>query len=199
MSLVALPTGFHFDSHGWEIDVPQQVTRGWSKRRKVVGLPGAETWRCTLSLEPVATELDERQWRAFVVEMQGQENHVHIPANCQQPPAPSCTVRAGATNGYNLPLGGLPASSLILSRGEYMTAALPSGHFRMVMLMADLVSNGAGQATATFKPALNEAPTVGAIVELANPFCPMSFTESRNGWGVSDGLSSFSFAMEEAL
>ena len=199
MTLITLPAGFDFVAEDWDFDVPGQVNRSkFTSRRKFVGLPGAEAWSCTLTVESIANEIDERLWRAFIVKCKGQENTFYVPANCQSPPS-GATVGAGSTNGYTLPLTGMTPSTTILHAGEFMTVPLPSGHKRLVCLTADLVANGSGIATAVFGPALNEVPAFGAAVEIANPYCPMTLKARSNGWKKANGVSQFMIDAEEAL
>lgn len=200
MTLITLPTGFEFDAEDWEIDVPAQVNRSvFTKRRKVIGLPGAESWSCRLTVEPIATETDERPWRAFLLSLRGQQNTFNVKAACQSPPAGTPTVNSGATAGYTLPITGLAISQTILKAGQFMTVPLPSGHKRLVCLTADLVSNGSGNATATFEPALTEVPTTSTAIEMSNPYCPMSLKARSNGWTRNQGVAQFILDAEEAL
>ncbi|MES2289290.1 MAG: hypothetical protein V4530_06080 [Pseudomonadota bacterium] len=60
--------------------MPAQVNRSaFTSRRKVVGLPGAEIWTAKATVESLATELDEREWRAFMMKMRGVENVCDVP------------------------------------------------------------------------------------------------------------------------
>lgn len=199
MSLIALPTGFDFIAEDWSIDVPGQVNRSvFTSKRRFAGLPGAERWFARVTVEAITTEFDERAWRAFLLSLRGQQNWFNMPANCQQPPSTVGAVGAGATAGYTLPMTGMAVSSTILSKGEFMTVPLPSGHKRLVCLTADLVTNGSGAATATFEAALGEVPTFGASVVLDQPFCPMSLRARSNGWNRANGVSTFILDAEEA-
>lgn len=182
------------------LSAPAQVNRSaWTGRRKVVGLPGTETWRGKATIDMMATEDEERDWRAFLFGFGGQANWFRWPLPCATHLGPKPTVAAGASNGYTLPLTGMLASTRILKAGQFMTVPLPSGHSRAVCLTADLRADGSGNATATFRPALNETPTLGATVETTDPFIPMSPVESEQGFGMADGVSGASFDVEEAL
>lgn len=200
MSEVIVPIPGELMLDKLELSSPSQVNRStWTGRRKVIGLPGVERWQGTVSIASIATETDERQWRAFLFALKGPANWFRWPLPCNQHGGSRPIVLSGATNGYTLPLGGMPSNTTILRAGQFMTVPLPSGHFRAVCLKADLVANGAGTATASFEPALNETPTVGATVETLNPFVPMSPVESVIGFSTSQGVSGASFDVEEAL
>ena len=180
--------------------VPAQVNRsGWTGRRKVGGLPGAETWMASVTIETLATEIEERPWRAFLFGLRGQENWFKLRVACQRHIGPMPTVGEGATDGYELPLVGMQPSTRILSAGQWLTVPLPSGHARLVNLLSDLVTDGDGAATAICNFALNEAPEEGASVESANPYCPVASTDPGIGLSWSNGVGGRSFDVEEVL
>jgi hypothetical protein len=200
MSEITVPDAEALILHRLTLNAPAQVNRSrWTGRRKVVGLAGCETWRGRATIDVLATEAEERPWRAFLFDLQGPVNWFRWPLPCNRHIGPKPTVAAGAGSGYTLPLTGMQPSTRILARGQFMTVPLPSGHYRAVCLSADLVSDGSGNATATFKPALNEVPTLGATIETGSPFVPMSPVETELGLDSDNGVSGASFDVEEAL
>ncbi|MES2904634.1 MAG: hypothetical protein V4696_10655 [Pseudomonadota bacterium] len=200
MSEIAIPVPADLLLDSLKLFTPAQVNRSaWTGRRKVIGLSGAELWRGQATIDLIATEEDERQWRAFLFGLRGPVNWFRWALPCQRHIGPRPAVAAGASNGYTLPLDGMQASATILRAGQFMTVPLPSGHSRTVCLTADLRTNGSGQATATYEPALNETPTENATVETADPFIPMSPTDPTQGLDSQDGVSGASFDVEEAM
>lgn len=200
MTEIVVPDPDNLLLDGLDLYSPAQVNRsGWTGRRKVVGLSGAEVWTGRVTIDLLVTEEEERPWRAFLFGLAGPVNWFRWLLPCQSHIGPRPTVAAGATDGYALPLTGMTANSLILHAGQYLTVPLPSGHSRAVCLTADLITDGSGNATAAFRPALNEVPTLGVTVETADPFIPMSPVEARQGLSTSDGVSGASFDVEEAL
>lgn len=183
-----------------ELSSPAQVNRSaWTGRRKVVGLAGVEIWRGAVSIAPISTESEERQWRAFLFALKGPQNSFRALLPCNQHPGSRPTVASGASAAYSLPLAGMQPSTTILRAGQFMTVPLPGGHQRAVCLTADLVSNGSGTGTAIFEPALNQTPTFGATVETLNPYIAASPTEPVIGLATSQGVSGAGFSFEEAL
>lgn len=200
MSEITVPVAEDLLLSGPRLSSPAQVNRStWTGRRKVIGLPGVEVWQGSVAIADIATEEEERQWRAFLFKLKGPQNWFRFPLPCNQHPGSRPTVAAGASNAYILPLTGMQPNTLILRAGQFMTVPLPSGHFRAVCLTADLVANGAGNANAIFEPALNETPALGATVETLNPFIPMAPVESVIGFASSQGVSGTTFGVEEAL
>jgi hypothetical protein len=183
-----------------ELSSPAQVNRStWTGRRKVIGLTGVEVWRGQIGIDLIATEEDERQWRAFLFALKGPQNWFRWPLPCNSHIGPKPTVGAGAGNGYTLPLTGGQPNARIARAGQFMTVPLPSGHHRAICLTADLRFDASGNATASFEPALNETPAEGAVVETAYPFIPMAPVDPAVGLSMSNGISSAGFDVEEAL
>lgn len=181
------------------LSAPAQVNRSaWTGRRKVIGLPGAETWTGAVTIDTISTENEERPWRAFLAALRGPDNWFKWMLPCATHLGAKPNVASGAGNGYTLPLTGMQPSTTILRAGQYMTVPLPSGHKRAVCLTADLVANGSGAGTASFAPALGETPAAGATVETLAPYIPMAPTQTTLGFDMADGLSGTSFEVEEA-
>lgn len=182
------------------VDVPAIANRSIiTSRRQVVGQPGAERWYLSATIDAIATEQDERPWRAFLFGLKGIRNYFHFRVACQAHSGSRPTVAAGASNGYTLPLAGMTPNTSILQAGQYMTVPLPSGHKRLVALLVDLVSNGSGNATATFNVALNEVPTTGATVETLDPYVPVSSTDRRTSISYDNAVTGISLSLEEAI
>lgn len=200
MSEIAIPSPDDLLLDSLTLYAPAQVNRSaWTGRRKVIGLAGTEIWRGKATIDLICTEEEERPWRAFLFGLRGPVNWFRWYLPCQRHIGPKPAVAAGASDGYTLPLDGMQASATILRAGQFMTVPLPSGHWRTVCLIADLRTNGSGQATATFEPALNETPAENAIVESAVPFIPMAPVEPTQGLDSADGVSGASFDVEEAM
>lgn len=200
MSEITVPDYDNLLLDGLDLLSPSQVNRSaWTGRRKVVGLSGTEVWSGAATIDIMATEVEERPWRAFLFGLRGPQNWFRWNLPCNSHIGPKPLVAAGASDGYSLPLDGMTASARILKAGQFMTVPLPSGHYRTVCLTADLVTNASGEATATFEPALGETPDENDEVETVNPFIPMSLVEPRQGFFMQDAISGSSFAVEEAL
>lgn len=184
---------------GLDLAAPAQVNRSpWTGTRKVVGLPGVELWTGRATIDQLATEDEERPWRAFLFGLRGPVNWFRWPLPCNRHIGPKPVVDAGATDGYTLPLTGMQPNARILAAGAFMTVPLPSGHSRAVCLTAELRADASGDATAQFEPALGEVPDAADTVETTDPFIPMSLTESRQGFALDQGVSGASFDVEEA-
>lgn len=200
MSEIAVPIPDELLLGNLECSSPTQVNRStWTGRRKVVGLAGAETWQGTMSIADIATEQEERQWRAFLFGLKGPQNWFRWPLPRNSHIGPKPTVASGAGDGYSMPLTGMQPNTRILEAGQFITVPLPSGHARPVCLMSDLRTDASGNATATFEPALNETPSVGVTVETVAPYIPMAPVDPIVGLSTSQGISGTTIQVEEAL
>lgn len=167
----------------WLIDVPAQSNKSqWTGRTKITGLPGAETWSVKARVRFRGSLSAQKPWRAFMMALRGIQNTFRVRYACSQRTGSNPTVAAGANAGYTLPLSGLPALSTVLLAGDGMTVPLPSGHHRLVVLKANLVADGAGNATASFEPALGEVPATSTVVETINPYILARMANPQAGW-----------------
>lgn len=199
MSEITVPDYDNLILSGLSLLAPAQVNRSrWTGARKVVGLPGAELWRAKITVDSITTEVEERQWRAFLFGLRGPVNWFRWYLPCNQHIGPKPLVAAGATAGYSLPLDGMTANALILKAGQFITVPLPSGKTRAVVLTADLVTDGSGAATAQFEPALPEAPAENATVETADPWIAFALASDEQGFGYQDAVAGTELDVEEA-
>ncbi|MBD2842711.1 hypothetical protein [Erythrobacter rubeus] len=201
MAEIPFPTSANIVSMRLELDERQQVNRSeWTGRRKVTTVPGAQRWFAQFSTHTIHDPAARKDWRAFLIALQGEANTFRLPVASVQHAGANPLIRsAGATGGGIIPVEGLPVSSAFLDAGDYLTVPLPSGHQRLVMITADVVSNSSGHANIQVRPFLNEVPAAGAVVESVNPFALMALASSRNGWTQSRGGLEFEIQVEEAL
>lgn len=200
MAEITVPIPDQLSLDGLTLDVPAQVNRSaWTGRRKVIGMPGTERWQGKAAIDLITSEAEERPWRAFLFALRGPVNWFRWPLPCASHIGPRPTVATGASNGYSLPLTGMQPNARILEAGQFMTVPLPSGHSRAVVLTSDLRTDGSGNATAQFEPALNETPAVGVTIETTDPFVPMALVDRSQGFTMSNGISGAIFDVEEAL
>lgn len=196
MSEIIAPDGIIITSLGF--DTPAQRNQSaWTRRVRKTGLPGAETWQASAEIPEIATEADERAWRSFYFGLQGVINWFKLRLPCQRHIGPMPLVAAGGTGGYTQPLKGMTPNTTILFAGQFMTVPVPIGRPRAVMLTADMRTDGGGNATAAFVPALGQIPATDATVETANPFIPVCSTDTVSALNYSNGVSGVSLSLAE--
>lgn len=202
MALLEIPDPEALILTGIRPDVPDQLNRSiWSRKGKIIGLPGAEVWILSAIVGPLATEMEERPWRAFLHGLRGRQDHFNYVVACQRHAGAMPLVNSAADAGYTLPLDGMEPNTRILQAGQYLTVPLPSGHKRLLMLKADLITNGSGEATAILNLALGEVPTNNAQVETAFPYVPVICTNGNPElvYDPQNATSSASLALEEHM
>jgi len=162
---------------------PAQVnTAGWTGRRQVMP-SGRGWWECSVSLTPIVGRENFRPWQTFLMLTDGPVNDFRVPVDpSPQSKLPNTVLVKGAgQTGTSLITDGWPANSTVLKAGMFVTVV-----DQLVQLTANATSNGAGEATLTFKPALRVAPGDNAAVEYKNPYCLMFLTEEPS-WSVDQG------------
>lgn len=203
MAIINPPAPLPLRSAKWRANVPAQVNRsGWTGKRKVVGQAGAFWWSMTGEFVPKIGQAKARDWRGWFLELEGPVHSFPVRAVEQaQTGIANPTIGSGSTDGFQVPLQGLPVSTAILPKYSMMTITLPSGHGRLVSLSNALVSDAAGKAIATFKQELTELPIMGAAVEIQWPYSIMALkSDFPPGWGVDPGqIYNFTIEAEEAL
>jgi len=197
MAVIPLPTIAKFDGLQWTPRFRNQVNKsGWSGNRKVMGLPGGESFAVSASPRPAFTMASERLWRAFIMRLRGAENHFYLPFACNQfvagttNPAVSVGTPAVAGNSFAT-LTGIPAGGLKAGMG--LTFSLSDGTKQLVVVLLDAA---AGTQVVTFEPSLRKVAT--GNVEALNPYAEVAMTKDNTGWSVNDGRFMVAFDAEEA-
>lgn len=193
MTLIAAPT-FAIREIDWYLDRPAQVNRsGYSGSREVVANPWHGKWRATVTLKTEQGEENIRAMRGFLASLDGQVNSFLLPATeGAQLGAGAVTAAADAAQGATSITLSIAAA---MTAGMFATVTLPSGNRQMVMLTQDIAGS-----TISFKPALREAVSAGAGIEIANPACEVALANSEFGWSVAQWRQyGISFDVEEAF
>lgn len=200
MSEVAVPDRVLLLPDSLTLFVPGNTLRSeWTGKRRYVGAPGVERWRGQISIFPASTERQAQEIRRFVFGLRGQQNWFRWPLPCNNHVGAVPTVGADAGEDYELPVAGITPNARIVRGGGFMTVPLPSGHARAVVLMGDLRGDAAGEANATFEPALNETPAEGAEIETSRPYIPMALVDPEHALALAGGTTSATLAVEEAF
>lgn len=91
-------------------------------------------------------------------------------------------VNGGSQTGSSLTIDGATANVTgWLKAGDYFEV---NGELKM--LTADVNTNGSGQATLTFKPALRESPADNTAITVLNPACEMILADDQQTVWESD-------------
>lgn len=197
MALVTMPATPVPRKIDWTVDQPAQSNRGeFTGRRRVTLLPAAPRFYASVDLGVIQGEAAIAPWRAFVIDLDGIANRFHLVAveGDQMTNPLTVSVRGAGQGGFTLATQGWGVGTQ-LRRGQFVTVA-----DQLLCLMSDVVADGAGRATLSFKPYLRLAPPDGAAVEVRRPYAVMAMSDPQNGWSADIGKTyPVSFKCEEAF
>lgn len=103
-------------------------------------------------------------------------------------------VNGAGQSGTSLACDGAPLNRTILYAGEYFQIGT---EFKIVT--ADATSNGSGQVTFNFKPALRASPADNAAVTTLNPQLLLTLMTMPSKNTDEDGKAPFSIAFQESI
>lgn len=196
MTTITFPSSPKPSTMSWRLVQPaQQNISQWTGARQVLA-SGRGWWECTLTLPPIVGESAVNSWRAFIGLARGVTNDFQVPVNEIDQSGLTVTARINGANqtGRSLNTDGWPNSTAILSAGQFVTIGN-----QLLQLTADVTSNGSGQATISFEPAIRVSPADNAVIEYKNPYALMYFLEDP-GYSVEPGLVySMSFNLRESF
>ena len=196
MTTITLPSTPKFQSVTWKLVQPAQNNISqWTGARQV--LPsGRGWWECQVVLPPIVGTTNFNAWRAFTALMRGAANDVQIPVDptAQSAIANTMSVNGAGQTGRTLNVDGLPNSTTVLTAGQFVTVGN-----QLLQLTANVTTNGTGQATLSFEPALRAAPADNAVVEFKNPYCLMYLVEDPTYSAEPGYVYSLSLNLREAF
>ncbi len=196
MTTITLPATPKPQTMAWRLVQPaQNNVSSWTGARQVVA-SGRGWWECQIGLPPIVGTSTFNAWRAFTALMRGAANDVQIPVDptAQSAIANTMSVNGASQTGRTLNVDGLPNSTTVLNAGQFVTVGN-----QLLQLTANVTTNGSGQATLSFEPALRASPADNATVEFKNPYCLMYLVEDP-GYTVEPGyIYSLSLNLREAF
>lgn len=184
MTTITFPSSPKPSGMSWRLVQPaQQNMSEWTGARQVLA-SGRGWWECSVTLPPIVGEAAVNPWRAFFGLARGAANDFQVPVNeiAQSSSTATPLVNGAGQTGRSLNTDGWPNSTAVLSAGQFVTIGN-----QLLQLTADVTSNGSGQATLSFEPAIRVSPADNAAIEYKNPYALMYFVENP-GYSVEPGL-----------
>lgn len=162
----------------WGLETNSQTfTSPFTKSTQRVALSGSR-WFTTISL-PTMKRAHAAEWQAFFYRLEGMANTF----NAYDPDARTPRGQAGGTplvkgasqTGSSIDVDGCPNNIVgWLLPGDYFSV---NGELKMV---TEIVStDGSGEATINFKPALRNSPADNTALTLENPTCEMALVDDK--------------------
>lgn len=184
MTTITFPSSPKPSGMSWRLKQPaQQNISEWTGARQVLA-SGRGWWECNVTLPPIVGESSVNAWRSFIAKARGAANDFQVPVNeiAQSSSTATPRINGAGQTGRSLATDGWPNSTTTLSAGQFVTIG-----DQLLQLTADVVSNGTGEATISFEPAIRVSPADNALIEYKNPYALMYFVEDA-GYTVEPGL-----------
>jgi hypothetical protein len=143
-------------------------------------LLGGTRWIFTGTL-PHMTRAQAAEWIAFFDKLEGMVNTFNgFDPDCKTPrgniAGSTPLVDGGSQTGSTLVTDGWAASTTVLKKGDYFSV-----NSELKRVTADAITNGSGQVTISFKPALRSSPSNNAAITVQNTTCTMILVDDMQG------------------
>lgn len=184
MPVLDLPSKELFSNVEWRIIRATSVNRSpFTGKSQKLSQPFA-LWAAQFTLVDLE-EADARLWRAFLIDLEGQAGSFKMPVPAYNGPSTGYVGAAGLVNGAaqlgtSLVTDGWSNNTTVLQRGDWFTV-----NDELKMCMATETTNGSGQVTIDFKPALRTSPADNAPLNITTPYAVMSPAGDEHGWSIN--------------
>jgi len=189
---LSLPTSIGIASITFSAENAVAVSQSpFTYSQQIVQHPG-QRWKASVSLPPLLRDLME-PWVAFLLSLKGQYGTFLLnDPNCATPrgsagvtPGTPVVMGAGQT-GDELDIDGLPTSATgYLLAGDYIQLGTGSSA-TLHKVLADVNSNGSGEATLDIWPSLRSSPADNATVTLSSAKGVFRLANNIQQWEINN-------------
>ena len=162
-------------------------------------MPGA-SWKATLSFSNLTND-DRREFMSFLVKLRGSSGRFYLHDHSHVSPRGIATgtplVNGASQTGASLITDGWTISQTnILRAGDYIEV-----NDELKMVVADVNSDGSGNATLTIEPPLRASPGENAAITVSEPKAIMRLTDDDQATAQTNlfGFSNFSISCVESF
>lgn len=182
MTTYTMPTtGFATAQFGLKSNT-QTFTSPITGKVQVLEMTGHK-WTATYNLPPLNAS-DAGQWIAFLTKLRGQTHSffAYDPARTTAQGSPSGTplVNGAGQTGTSLVTDGWTNSTAILKAGDYIS--VDATLRQLYMVVADVSSDGSGNATLTIEPPIRTSPEQNSGITVSSAACVMRLTGNQVSW-----------------
>jgi hypothetical protein len=161
---------------------------------EVIIAPNIAFWSVRVPFKVLA-ESDAKGWTAALVQLSKLSNTFYFPIPDYDGPRNGYAgadplVNGASQLGTTLIADGVTPSTTILLPGDYMEV---NGEFKMVT--NTVTSNGSGEVSINFEPALRSSPSNNATIDIQSPVITMRLAQSLVQFDV-EILSLYNMALE---
>jgi len=200
VTIITFPASINFTSFKPKLVRPSITMRSpFTGKRQALALPYA-LWSFEAQLSKQDTTIAGKV-RSFLAQLDGVANTFRFPV-----PGTSSLlsgyagaaglVNGGSQSGSSLVTDGWSINTLVLREGDYFTV-----NDELKVCTADATTNGTGQVTVSFKPALRTSPLDNAPFTIVSPTCLMAMDDpDAANWAVTAPTwHDFAFKCTEAF
>lgn len=200
MAILSFPSGIDIRSANFGLQSnSQSLISPLSGDMQTLSLPGAR-WVATYTLTTRKRE-EMADITAFLTNLNGMAGRFYgydpAATNPRGIGTGSPLINGSSQTGKSIITDGWTTSQTgILKAGDYFTV-----NSELKMVTADCNSDGSGNATIAFSPALRDSPVDNAAITVTNPTCIMRLeSDDQARWDVNEsGFYDVSFAAAEAF
>lgn len=162
--------------------------------------PGADMWSGTMTLPPL-TQLQMRQWKAALMQLQGMSNAFQLgdplgttpSGNVQGAPVVDGSIPVVAGGQILYTRGWTPSQINLLLPGDYIQVG-----YRLHCVLDAVISDSSGKAPINIWPSLREVPVDGEQIVTTNPVGLFRLANNKGTWSSDVSyLSHLSFQIVE--
>lgn len=190
MAVVTMPASPRFQTARFRLGAnTQSFTSPEDKTTQTVEKVG-NLWTLDVTLPPMhETDPDAEAWATFLMDLGGMAGRFYAGDPRNISPRGSAGVTPGTPlvngadqSGKTLAIDGAPASATdYLKLGDYFAYDTPTGRRKMHKLTAAATTNGSGQVTLAFTPAIEERPADNAPILLSPATTIMMLADDDQG------------------
>jgi hypothetical protein len=190
---IYMPTTRRFTSSRFGLETnTQSFASPYIRSVQRVALGGAR-WMATYSLPAMKRE-QAAIWQAFFLQLDGGANtfYAHdpdaiLPRGAARLSPGTPLVNGASQTGSTLTIDGCPANITgWLLPGDYFGV-----NNELKMITSPVNTNGSGQATLTFKPAIRYSPADNAVITLETPTCITALVDDQQAMWECDAAGTY--------
>lgn len=141
-------------------------------------------WRARIVL-PMLTEAELRDWSAALSQLSSFANSCELTPPDYETPAYGGNVprvNGASQTGRSLVCDNVTASTLILRKGDWFDVATGTSDLELKKMTSDATSDGSGNVTLNFEPALRHSPADNVDTRIVNPRARFRLAEPNIDW-----------------
>jgi hypothetical protein len=200
---LTMPTNVNFKTSNWSLlSTVAQTISPFTYAQTVHEFEGS-VWQATLTLPPLNRE-QASEWQAFLTQLHGTKGTFLMGDPDAKTPRGAITntiaVNGAHTVGaFDVVIDGADTSETIFKKGDFVQFN-SAGTSQLHMIVADITSDGSGNATLQIEPKLKVALSDDATITYSSPKGVFRLQSNEISWNANEvSVYGISFAVVQAL